>query len=147
MPCTHYFDDFAIVIPEVLATYVDTLAKGFFRELGWAINETKDKRLGPFASVFPALGVEFDLGEALGEDPRIVVKNRQDRIDEIVKRIDDHIGRDSMSPSEASELRGRLVFSNSRLSGAWARPRTGSWECEPARSAVAVASARASDGH
>ncbi len=47
----------------------------------------------------------------------LIVENKPDRIKEISDRIDRHLADDSMTPAEAAELRGRLVFSNSQTYG------------------------------
>jgi hypothetical protein len=47
----------------------------------------------------------------------LIVENKPDRIKGISDRIDRHLADDSMTPAEAAELRGRLVFSNSQTYG------------------------------
>jgi len=114
IPCTHYFDDFTIVVPEIISSTVDTLARRFFELLGWDVKVSKDK---PMSRTFTALGVDFDLTELKSDDPRVVVANKPDRIKEICKKIETHLGQESMTPAEAAELRGRLVLSNSQTYG------------------------------
>ena len=114
VPCTHYFDDFTIVVPQILGAEVDILTKKFFDILGWDIKESKDK---PMADTFTALGVEVCLGDALGDDPQIRVENKKDRVAEICERISEHLEHDAMTPAEAAELRGKLVLSNSQTYG------------------------------
>ena len=80
VPCTHYFDDFTVIVPETLASTVDLLTKRFFEVLGWDVKMAKDK---PMDQEFTALGVEICLGEALGEDPNVTVKNKKERVDEV----------------------------------------------------------------
>ena len=74
----------------------------------------KDKKM---AETFVALGVEFDLSETTMDDPALVVRNKPGRIEEIEKAIKRHLQVGLMSPAEASQLRGRLVFSNSQTFG------------------------------
>ncbi len=114
IPCSHYFDDFTVIAPEELAEEIDGLAKQFFEILGWDVKKSKDK---PMKEKFTALGVNFDLSQALGRDPKIIVENKEERIREIVGRIDHHLKIESISAAEAAELRGKLVFSNSQTSG------------------------------
>ena len=57
------------------------------------------------------------LEEALGDDPKIVVENKKDRVAEIKRRILNHLDKEEMSEAEAAELRGKLVFSNSQTYG------------------------------
>ena len=65
------------------------------------------------SSTFTALGLEFDLTETiLPNDVKIIVKNKETRIDETCSAIRRHLAPNRMSTAEATELRGRLVFSN-----------------------------------
>ncbi len=114
VPCTHYFDDFTIIVPETLGDAVDEMTREFFETLGWEVKVSKDK---PMAERFTALGVEIDLSHLGEEDPRIVVENKAERVKEICDRIEEHLKTESMTPAEAAELRGRLVFSNSQTFG------------------------------
>ena len=114
VPCTHYFDDFTIIVPKVLASTVDLMTKRFFEILGWEVKSAKDK---PMDEEFAALGVEVALHEALGEDPKITVKNKEDRVKELCKKIKEYLDNETMTPAEASEIRGKLIFSNSQTYG------------------------------
>ena len=79
--CTHYFDDFTIIIPKVISEAADQLTGEFLKELGWDVKREKDK---PMSGTFAALGVEIDLKEAIRQtDPRIIVrrKKNEDRRD------------------------------------------------------------------
>ena len=58
VPCTHYFDDFTIIVPKVLASTIDLTTKRFFEILGWEVKSAKDK---PMDEEFTALGVEIAL--------------------------------------------------------------------------------------
>jgi len=67
---------------------------------------------------FAALGVDFDLTDSLRQsDPKIIVRNKVTRIEEICQDIDSYFETGSMTPSQATTLRGRLVFSNSQTYG------------------------------
>ena len=37
IPCTHYFDDYTIIVPEVLGNPADELTGQFLTELGWGV--------------------------------------------------------------------------------------------------------------
>ena len=74
----------------------------------------KDKKM---AETFVALAVEFDLSETTLDEPALVVRNKPGRAEEIEKAIKRHLRVGLMSPAEASQLRGRLVFSNSQTFG------------------------------
>ncbi len=60
VPCTHYFDDFTIIVPEVIGDDSDDMVGRFLKELGWEVKRNKDE---PTASSFAALGVEIVLGK------------------------------------------------------------------------------------
>ena len=115
VPCSHYFDDFTVIVPETLGGIADELTGQFFKELGWEVKRGKDKLT---SDLFTALGVNFDLARAiLGSDPQIVVKNKESRIEEICLRIHECLQRGEMKAAEATELRGKLIFSNSQTYG------------------------------
>ncbi len=114
VPCAHYFDDFTVIVPEQAAKAATDLTEKFLELLGWDIEKSKEK---PMDKSFVALGVNFDLGQALGKDPKIVVSNKKERIKDIVAKIREHLRRDEISAAEAAELRGKLVFSNSQTYG------------------------------
>ena len=70
------------------------------------------------ASVFTALGVDFDVTESLHQrDPMIIVRNKAARIEEICQGTDAYLEAGYMSASEATAFRGRFVFSNSQTYG------------------------------
>ena len=59
-PCTHYFGDFTLVMPEGIGEASDHPAGNFLKETGWDVTREKDK---PVAPVVTALGVDFGLTE------------------------------------------------------------------------------------
>ncbi len=81
IPCTHYFDDFALVMPDFLGAAADIATKQFFELLGWEVKSAKDK---PMKQEFTALGVVYDLPKTLDEDPMIIVKNKKEGSGKIV---------------------------------------------------------------
>ena len=62
IPCTHYFDDYTIIVPEILGNQADELTGQFLKELGWEVPREKDK---PTSDTFTALVVVFDLTAAV----------------------------------------------------------------------------------
>ena len=36
-PCTHYFDDYTIIVPEILGNQADELTGQFLKEFGWEV--------------------------------------------------------------------------------------------------------------
>ena len=86
-PCTHYSDDFTIIVPEAISEAADQPTGEFLKELGWDAKRGKGK---PMSGTFTALGVEIDLKEAIRQtDPRITVRNKETRTDEICSGIED----------------------------------------------------------
>ena len=53
IPCTHYFDDYTIIVPEALGSSADELTGRFLKELGWEVKREKDK---PTSDTFTSLG-------------------------------------------------------------------------------------------
>ena len=86
----------------------------FFELLGWEVKASKDK---PLEETFVALGVEFDLSSTTKEEAAFHVKNKPERVAEIQRTIRGNPESGQMPPAEASQLRGRLVFSNSQTFG------------------------------
>ena len=66
---------------------------------------------------FGVLGVTVDLRRTLTEEAVLVVSNTEERVREIKGHIERIIKDDAMSAAEASQLRGRLGFSNSQTFG------------------------------
>jgi len=117
-PVTNYFDDFSVILPEELAGVADDVAKEFLDLIGWTIKA--DKSHNPMRQSFGVLGVEFDLSTISSDEGGssvITVRNTKSRTNEIRRCIQGHLDRGSMSPAEASRLRGRLVFANSQTFG------------------------------
>ena len=61
--CTHYLDDFTVIVPEQAAKAVTDLTEKLLELLGWDIKKSKEK---PMDKSFVALGVNFDLGPGPG---------------------------------------------------------------------------------
>ena len=114
IPCTHYFEDFTFVVPQAIADLVTGSAKKVFNLLGWSVKASKDK---PNEPAFTALGVRFDLIGATVDDPRLIVSNKPSRIKELRNQIQGILANQHLRPSEAAQLRGRLVFANSQTFG------------------------------
>ena len=105
-PCTHNFDDFTFVLPKAIANVVAGSAKEVLKLLGWSVKASKDK---PNEQAFTALGVRFDLIGATVGEPQWVKE-----LQNLMQRI---LGNRHLRPSEAAQLRGRLVFANSHTFG------------------------------
>ena len=75
----------------------------FFGLLGWDL-----KAHLPFASAFAPLGVQIDFASAF--DGRIVVRNKDSRIEELCQAIAGYLAQGFIRPHEARSFRGRFVF-------------------------------------
>ena len=51
VPCSHYFDDFTVIVAEALGEIADELTGQFFKEFGWGVKRGKDK---PTSDLFAA---------------------------------------------------------------------------------------------
>ena len=60
LPWTCFYDDFPTVVPEPLANAATHLIKSLFTLLGFQVS-VKPSKNPPFAAVFQALGVAFNL--------------------------------------------------------------------------------------
>ena len=89
-------------------------AKKVLGLLGWKIKGSKDK---PNEPAFTALGVRFDLLATTVDHPRLVVSNKPSRIKELRNQIKQILENQHLRPTEAAQLRGRLVFANSQTFG------------------------------
>ena len=112
--CTHYFDDYTLIVLVAVAALIEELAFEFCDLLGWRLKASKDK---PMASCFVALGVEIDLTASGAARPHFSVRTRPERVEEITTAIGLHLARSAITPAEVDQLRGHLVFSNSTVFG------------------------------
>ena len=117
VPCSNYFDDFTIVGPDEVIDDLDEIVHEVLAAFGWATAVEKEDPKGP-GEEFAALGVEFDLRQALANtDPKIVVRKQAEQDRRTLRDHRRHLAKQRMSPHEARELRGRLVVSNSQAFG------------------------------
>jgi hypothetical protein len=103
--CTHYFDDFATVEPASVCLNGQTTLGAMMRAVGLPF---APKKHVPAAETFAFLGVESHLGGAAAGEVHMRVS--QARIDSIVEQCQDILDSETMPPSEASRLAGRLYF-------------------------------------
>ena len=113
IPCSNYVDDYPLVLPDVIAEASVATAKAVLELLGWAVKDPQG--LLP-STVFKALGVIIDLSGVFAEQA-VVVKNRQERIEEDVRCLYDILTAEIASPALVRRLRGRLQFASSQTFG------------------------------
>ena len=114
VPVTNYFDDFTVISPSSLSEGTSDAVHLFFQLIGFQLSQS-EKKNRPFAQVFQALGVGFDLSKApMGV---VEVQNTKERVDDLMGRIAKILDQTSVSSSEAKSLRSRLNFAEGQIYG------------------------------
>ena len=114
IPVTSYFDDFTVITRKALAKGTDLAVRTIFEVLGLNLS-TAEKKNRDFAQTFTALGVAFDLHKTPGDSFQI--KNTDQRVEDLVKRINAILSTGKVCGREAKSLRSRLSFACSQLYG------------------------------
>eukprot|EP00435_Cladocopium_sp_Y103_P075041 s103_g53.t1 len=109
-----FFDDFICISRPEDAESADMTIRFLFRSLGWILSEDPDKDVG-FASVFTALGVEFDLTNVGSGILRI--GNTSKRREELSGLVRGFLDADAITCSESESLRSRLTFAEGQIFG------------------------------
>ena len=102
------------MVPEPLANAATHLIKSLFTLLGFQVSDKPSKN-PPFAAVFQALGVAFNLTRAVSGV--FEVANTEARIHLLASSLQELLTSHSISPKEARRLRGRMQFAHGQLSG------------------------------
>ena len=113
LPWTCFYDDFPTVVPKPLANAATHLIKSLFTLLGFQVSDKPSKN-PPFAAVFQALGVAFNLTRAVSGV--FEVANTEARIHLLASSLQELLTSHSISPKEARRLRGRMQFAHGQLS-------------------------------
>ena len=116
---TQFYDDFPMLEPEQTSTTARSFSTQLLDLLGinWSAGD-KDK---PFSSVFEPLGVCIDL-TGMATKGVVVISNKLSRINAICADIDTALLKDILSPPIASEMHGKLQFSQAQVFGRAALP-------------------------
>eukprot|EP00435_Cladocopium_sp_Y103_P021857 s2092_g5.t1 len=115
---TSFYDDFVCVCPQGAEQQTDRMVRLLFKSLGWTLSEDPDKDK-PFAEVFQALGVEFDLRHVA--HGKFYVSNTESRRTELKEKIGDILQADMLEPTTAESLRSRLLFADAQLFGRFSK--------------------------
>ena len=107
IPMTSYFDDFTVVTKAELSKGTGLAVQTLFEVLGLHLS-TSDKKNLDFSKVFSALGVAFDLHKQV--DNSFSIRNTEQRVKELVERIDAVVASGKLGGREAKGLRSRLSF-------------------------------------
>ena len=104
---TNFFDDFCQLELDSLCNSSWQTAELVMRLLGWKISMSEDKRL-PFSQEFSMLGAVVDLTRTAEGD--VSVRNKDSRINDMGKLVEDLCARDMAPMSLLETLKGRLLY-------------------------------------
>ena len=104
-----FFDDYTVLEYSKMQESADGAVLGLLKLIGWDVSFDK---LSPFSGSFRALGVFFELQVLV--DGGIRVSNTEARKEAVREEIDRILESGTLSQSEASSLRGRLVFTEAQ---------------------------------
>ena len=107
-----YFDDFLCLARSSESKHVEFCVDSLFSLLGWRISKNK---LLDFNTLCKVLGVQLDLKQS--GDKLCFVTNTEERVQELVKELDEAIHTNALPRSEGEKLRGRLQFASSQIFG------------------------------
>ena len=107
LPVTCYFDDFPILADNDTKDEFEAVFVEFMDIVGFQVS-TDFNKVMPFNEIVELLGVQVDLSDV----PRgsLVVRNKPGRVDEIRALVDGYLSSNSLSPSAAASLRGKIQF-------------------------------------
>ena len=114
VPMSSYFDDFTVVTRSSFSKSANLAVTTLFDVLGLNLSTSERKNVD-FAKVFNALGVSFDLHKQVGDFFQI--RNTDQRICELIGRIDEILAANKIGGKEAKSLRSRLSFASAQIYG------------------------------
>ena len=114
VPTGHYVDDFTACEPTRTITSGYTAFETIFKSLGLRM---KPKKAQPPALSQKVLGVQM-----LMEPEQVTLSPHPERLQKIRTQIADHLRSDSMTPDQAQQLAGRILFLNTTLFGQIGQP-------------------------
>ena len=115
---TSFYDDYVCICPEGTEKQTDRMVRLLFSSLGWKLSEEPEKDK-PFATVFQALGVEFNLEEV--PHGSFSVGNTSARKEELKDRLTHILEADCLEPQIAESLRSRLLFADAQIFGRFSK--------------------------
>ena len=114
VPTGHYVDDFTACEPTRTITSGYTAFETIFKSLGLRM---KPRKAQPPALSQKVLGVQM-----LMEPGQVTLSPHPERLQKIRSQIADHLRSDSMTPDQAQQLAGRILFLNTTLFGQIGQP-------------------------
>ena len=116
---TQYYDDYPNVEFFTLARSSQSFMEFLLQALGWRF-ATDGKKACPPESSFKVLGVELDLSQSC--NGILIVANKKDRIESLVKSLSGLVERGRINSSEAATLHGQLNFAQGQYYGCSMKP-------------------------
>ena len=114
IPAGVFYDDFPLLSPAASSDNADAIVSAFLDELGWLHAKTGVKGK-PFAEEFDVLGMSLQLS-SFGEG-KVVLANKQGRIERIIDRMQEIAARGEIRRHEAQVLQGLLQYASGFYSG------------------------------
>ena len=114
VPTGHYVDDFTACEPTRTITSGYTAFETIFKSLGLRM---KPRKAQPPALSQKVLGVQMHM-----EPGQVTLGPHPERLQKIRQQIAEHLRSDSMTPDQAQQLAGRILFLNTTLFGQIGQP-------------------------
>ncbi|OLP93607.1 hypothetical protein AK812_SmicGene24498 [Symbiodinium microadriaticum] len=116
IPCSHFYDDFPMLVPEDMGSEADASASKFLSLLGWRHAKTGEGGKGhPFMSKFDVLGLSADVAQLhLGTLVLSNKEGRAERIQDLLRVVSDE-GR--ITRHQGQVLLGLLRFASGFYGG------------------------------
>eukprot|EP00435_Cladocopium_sp_Y103_P055901 s883_g18.t1 len=106
---TNYFDDYPTLDMGLAGDVTTGVVSQFFQLIGWR-HAVSGKKATPFAPVFGALGVEFDLGKL--QFGNFTVGNKPERLKRILRLVAKVVDDGRVSTADAASIHGLLNFAS-----------------------------------
>ncbi|CAE7945511.1 unnamed protein product, partial [Symbiodinium necroappetens] len=116
IPCSHFYDDFPMLVPEDMGSEADASASRFLSLLGWRHAKTGEGGKGhPFMSRFDVLGLSADVAKLhLGT---LVLSNKEGRAQKIQDLLGVVSGEGHITRNQGQILLGLLRFASGFYGG------------------------------
>ena len=119
---TNFYEDYPTIEFSSAAQHTTGVVSGFFQLLGWG-HAAIGKKATPFATMFAALGVKYDLSNI--QKLPFKVRNKPDRLLRIERMIQQASQSEKLGTSTAASIHGLLNFASSYALGKALQPATG----------------------
>ena len=110
----NFFDDYPTYVPQCVAKAVQAAIFLLLKSTGWEYSDKDGKDL-PFAELFAALGIRFNVGNL--HLSQSTVENKPERVKSVVETVKQIIENGTFNHFEAEELRGKNQFMEKSIFG------------------------------